>query len=308
MLPQFPEFAPIDFEFQNDIEAMVRRYEPNSDYNFLSLWCWDVESGRRVSELQGHLVVRFTDYITGAPFYSYLAGENSSLISDVLFRYLKESNEPTVLKLVPESAAFPLSSSDRYAVGVDTDNNDYILSVDELINLTGRKFDPKRNFINRFRRAYGARAAVVSLDLPDAKTQFDIERVFSDWEKAGSHASADTKAERMALGRLLANAGAFNVGGIGVSIDGRLAAFSIMEVGHDGYGFIQFEKADTSYVGIFPFLKREAAVWFAKAGCRYINYEQDLGIEGLRKAKRSYHPVFMLKKYTVSLRERKAVY
>ena len=88
-------------------------------------------------------------------------------------------------------------------------------------------------------------------------------------------------------------------------MDQVLVGFSIIEVAHDGYGFIQFEKADTTFVGVFQYLKRETARVLQAAGCRFINYEQDLGIAGIRKAKLSYHPVYMLKKFAVSYISRK---
>ena len=67
------------------------------------------------------------------------------------------------------------------------------------------------------------------------------------------------------------------------------------------YGIIHFEKAAVSYVGTSHFLKQQTAIDLQNQGCKYINYEQDLGLPGLRKAKAMCLPIAYLKKYSVSM-------
>ena len=83
-----------------------------------------------------------------------------------------------------------------------------------------------------------------------------------------------------------------------IRIDGRIAAFTIGDRLNNDTFCVHIEKADTGFSGIYTGINN----CFAKAAAadyRYINREEDLGIEGLRRSKRSYHPAFLLKKYTV---------
>ena len=84
-------------------------------------------------------------------------------------------------------------------------------------------------------------------------------------------------------------------GGV-IVIDGNIAAFSIGEKLNESCALIHVEKADTSYKGIYAAINNE----FVKnewSDFEYINREEDMGIEGLRKAKLSYRPHHMVKKY-----------
>ena|SRR2546425_11671494 len=83
----------------------------------------------------------------------------------------------------------------------------------------------------------------------------------------------------------------------------RLIGFSIQEQVHNGYVIGHFGKAAKNYVGLNQFLENECAKICAQ-GSTYLNNEQDLGIEGLRRAKSLWRPLFFLKKYTISRREK----
>ncbi len=72
MIPQFPDFKHVEVDDREAVEAHTHRYEPYSDFNFTSLWAWDTSGERMISELNGNLVVRFTDYSTHEPFLSFL--------------------------------------------------------------------------------------------------------------------------------------------------------------------------------------------------------------------------------------------
>lgn len=72
MIPQFPEFKIVEVGDREAVESHTHRYPPYSDFNFTSLWAWDTSNERMISELNGNLVVRFTDYATNEPFLSFL--------------------------------------------------------------------------------------------------------------------------------------------------------------------------------------------------------------------------------------------
>ena len=89
-------------------------------------------------------------------------------------------------------------------------------------------------------------------------------------------------------------------GGV-IRIGGDVAAFTIGEKLNNETFCVHIEKADTQYNGIYVGINNSFAR-AAAAGYKYINREEDLGLEGLRRSKQSYHPAFLLKKYTVTFK------
>ncbi|OGY35168.1 MAG: hypothetical protein A3E36_00640 [Candidatus Andersenbacteria bacterium RIFCSPHIGHO2_12_FULL_45_11b] len=75
MIPKFPEFKPLEMTDREEIIGYTSKFLPYSDFNFTSMWSWDIDGKIMVSELNGNLVVNFSDYVTSEPFYS-LIGDN----------------------------------------------------------------------------------------------------------------------------------------------------------------------------------------------------------------------------------------
>ena len=93
----------------------------------------------------------------------------------------------------------------------------------------------------------------------------------------------------------------FDTFSLGLSINGELSAFVIIEILQRNYGIIHFKKAILSFAGITEYLVQQTALYLQRLGCQYINGEQDLGLDGLRKSKTLYRPQNYLKKYTISV-------
>lgn len=299
MIPKFPIFKKLTIQDKDVIEAFVRQYPPYSDYNFVSLWCYNTKDSIEISMLNENLVVKFLDYFGIEHFYSFLGSKKTEQTIITLLNYSQRNNAAKELILIPEiNLISDKKVFENFLVTEDEDNFDYILSADSLSKLSGNKFGPKRNFVNRFTKNY-PKATVSIFDLNDPDIQAQMEKLFSIWEKQTNKNSSETENELTAIRRLLKSASNFSLVCTGIFMEGELIAFSIDEVLKDNYAIIHFEKADTSYIGIFQYLKQQAAKHLNQLGCRYINYEQDLGIPGLRKAKKSWQPMDYLKKYII---------
>ena len=86
-IPQFPNFKPLDLNDQADINTLIKQHPPYSDYNFISMWTWDVDQSIQISQLYNNLVVIFSDYITSDNFLSFLGTNNIADTVDVLLTY-----------------------------------------------------------------------------------------------------------------------------------------------------------------------------------------------------------------------------
>ncbi|RDC49395.1 DUF2156 domain-containing protein, partial [Acinetobacter sp. RIT592] len=84
----------------------------------------------------------------------------------------------------------------------------------------------------------------------------------------------------------------------GIYIDSKLEAFSIGEMLNDNMAVIHVEKANADIRGLYPYINQQFLL-NEFSDVEFVNREEDLGIEGLRKAKLSYHPVKFAEKYTV---------
>jgi hypothetical protein len=83
-------------------------------------------------------------------------------------------------------------------------------------------------------------------------------------------------------------------------VESKIVAFTIGERMNDNTGIIHIEKASSSTRGSYAFVNKTFVENYL-SDVKYINREQDLGIPGLRKAKKSYHPVKMGEKYCVDI-------
>lgn len=305
MPPSFPEFKALEIDDKEEYNGMVLGHLPYSDFNFTSLWSWDTEEKVELSILNGNLVIKFTDYISQAIFCSFIGTSKVDKTAMTLLEYSKGVGLKPELKLVPEIVIESLENPEKFTIVEDRDNFDYILSVKTLLESEGKSFATKRNLIRRFEKLYGHKSGVKMLDLNDARIKEEILNVFYEWETSRGKNRVETNTELRAVKRLLDKAQHLDLEVLGLFINNRLKAFSIYELLRDNHGTIHFEKADASIEGIFHYIKKVVLADMAKNDIRHINYEQDLGIEGLRTSKMLLKPEGFLKKYTVALKETK---
>ncbi len=300
VIPEFPQFTPLRLGHRAALKSLTSRFPPYSDFNFTSLYSWDTNETTSVSTLDGNLVVRFVDYTTQEPFYSFLGDRNVDETARRLLELARAEGLRPELKLVPESVAAHLHDRSLRAA-YDDDNRDYILSVERLKRYQGNKLGPKRNFVNRFNRSY--EAVTVRVNLSDVAVQTRMLDLFHRWMLQKGADAENPDNELHAMHRVMFAARYLeDLYVIATFIEEDMAAFAINEVVGDGFGMIHFEKADAAYTGVYAHLMQQMAWGMEAAGCRFINYEQDLGIYGLRKGKASYVPSGFLRKYVVGAR------
>ncbi|MGH9031815.1 MAG: DUF2156 domain-containing protein [Acidimicrobiia bacterium] len=298
--PIFPHFKPLDPSDRPSIERLTARFLPYSDYSFVSLLSWSAAGRIEWSVLRENLAVRFDGYVAGdVPFYSMLGANEIDATVAELIDFSGRAPVDGALKLVPEVVVEEISDRSPYVIDEDPDNHDYVFKTSDLAGCRGARFEAKRKRINRFLRAYGHDTRVEGIDLADRRIEREVLAVFSAWEQSRLLDRRQTADELDAVRTLLTNAAHLDLNGIGVMIDGQLSAFSIFEV-VDDFAIAHFEKADVAYQGLFQFLKQQVAISLRDRGCEFVNYEQDLGLPGIRREKRSWHPATYLKKYVIS--------
>lgn len=299
-IPIFPTFKSLEITDKSAIEEITGKHPPYSDYNFASLWSYNVSDDIVISRLNTNLVVRFRDYITNIPFYSFIGEIEVIDTVRTLLNYSQKQGLKTMLKLIPEVTIRAISnSSHQFTIQEDPDNFDYIYSTLELTELKGSKYGKKRNFVHKFTKEY-ADASISVLNLKNQTIHDELIRLFHTWNSNKDRDLSESAHELTALKRLLNHASHFNLHVLGIHHSGALIAFTIVEISQNGYGVFHFTKANIDYQGVYSMVYHTVAKQLHEKGVTHLNREQDLGISGLKKAKSEWNPTHHLKKYSIT--------
>lgn len=214
----------------------------------------------------------------------------------ILREYCHKINRELVLSAVPEGAMRELVreySCENYKL---EDWTDYLYDGKLLATLPGTLYHKKRNHVSKFRREYPD-AVYCRLDSSNIdKTLAFFEtyrRQYDKWSPLYRNEMDMTE-------HVLKNFSRFHFLGAVLLIDDRVIGFTVGEVINDTL-YVHIEKADKNFDGVYEALNMKFAedVLATHPEVKYINREEDVGDEGLRKAKLSYHPVDLLGKYNL---------
>ena len=183
----------------------------------------------------------------------------------------------------------------RFDFVTSPDNSDYLYASADLANLPGKKYHKKRNHIARFLDQYDFYyEPITSANLPECIALYDqwldnkfpenpkliherqaMELAFSHYFSLGFHGGLIRITARELAGKVVAFT-------FGEPVNGRVFA-------------VHAEKANPLIQGAYPLINRE----FSKtlSAYEFINREEDMGLEGLRRAKQSYYPALLLTRY-----------
>lgn len=299
MIPEFPKFKKLELSDRVDVEAITGRYLPFSDFQFTSMWSWDVKGSTRISTSRGNLVIRFSHYLTGTPFYSFIGSNDLDNVAENLLRLSGEEGIEQRLFLVPETSVSGLDRN-RFKVDEDRDNFDYIVSTNKMKPPDQKKkLSTRRKLANKLKSL--EHLSISPINLRDEAVCAQIYEVSVAWEMQRGVDVLSANYLSMALQRCLALGSQNNSLNIGIFYDGRLIGYTLNEIVGRGYALGNFQQADTHFSGgVYTLLMHETSVYMEQLGCDKMNLEQDLGIDGLRNWKMSYGNPNFLKKYVVS--------
>ncbi|HHU43357.1 MAG: phosphatidylglycerol lysyltransferase domain-containing protein [Bacillota bacterium] len=171
---------------------------------------------------------------------------------------------------------------------------EYIYRYSDLLYLKGKKYHSKRNHINQFARNYH------DYVFKEIKIE-DIPRIRDFSENYYQQVQKDQALfyrEKEMLYNILNDYHRLRLIGGYLEVEGNIAAFSIGEIQRDIL-FVHIEKADREYKGSYAVINNEFLNYFKHEDVYFVNREEDVGDEGLRKAKMSYHPIEIIKKFSV---------
>ena len=131
MIPEFPQFKSLELSDKKDVEKFTVQFLPYSDFNFSNIWIWDLKKEMKLSILNNNLVVRFTDYLSGKPFLSFLGKNMVNETAKDLIIFSENKYKTDTLKFIPETVIKFLDKT-KFEIIPDVDSHDYIYNLSKV--------------------------------------------------------------------------------------------------------------------------------------------------------------------------------
>ena len=276
-----PRFSDVHLTDKGKLREFLWAHEViPSDYNFSTLYSWGEVYRFRWAFFRGRLLIHNgRDDFLLMPVGEYFGVEEMVAVSDAMRREGKSGNfvlvDDDYIRLFPEIGTY-------FRMELDEADADYIYLSRKLVELKGKKLIKKRNLISQFQALFPDYRCR-SLNAADAD---ECRALAGEWGRYRDTGASD---ELSVLSRSLEAFGELDLEGLGIFVGGRMAAFSLFSRQNSNTVAVHFEKFDPVVKGASQVINWETARVLADR-FPYINREQDLGIEGLRRAKMSYAP------------------
>ena len=271
------------------------------EYSFANLYLWGMQ---QLVFTRG--CAAFFSHFNGRSVYPYPIGpgDRRGVIEDILLDARQRGIPCRIVSMTDADRAeleawFP----DRFLFRTDRDSFDYVYAMDDLADLKGRRFQKKRNHVNRFR----AEHPDFEFQTLDCANMGLVQHMVNDWyrNRIREESAGGYMLENIAMSRAFRHYVGLHMEGAVLLDAGEVLAVTMgSRMGADTFD-IHFEKAREDVEGAYAAVNCEFARYLRLKypEVRWLNREDDVGLEGLRKAKLSYNPDHMIPKYWAYLAE-----
>jgi hypothetical protein len=264
-------------------------YHPHASISDNSLIIF-VQSG--IAEERNHIILPITPEKTHTPEELYRIADDHQCkqIRFVTEEYIRTFGLEQIKPL--------------FYVYEETEFEDYVYRTEDLAELKGNHYSKKRNLIHQFEKSYREKGRVVIEPITRDKAEECIEFLEMWCEERGCDnmdRQEDLACEKVATLNAIENIDRIDMNGILMRVDNVISAFGIASHLTSTMGVLHFEKAFASMKGLYQYFDRECARRLFQQ-YTYINKESDMGIPGLSKAKKSYHPAMRIKSFKLVLK------
>jgi len=289
-IPLFPESRPI---LKDDLPFFRQAFLENppaiSEFTFTNLYAWRKVYDFKVSLLDSLLVLSCRLQGRQAFFVPIGKGDTKEAMERMA------ANGPVTFIRVPQPIKDLFAGEARFLATEDRNNADYLYLTEDLVGLAGKRYDGKRNLIKKFKAAYSYE--YLTLDAERASLCLEFQERWCTIKDCDSQEGL--RNERLAIREMIENFADFELIAGAIRIEQEIFAVAIVQELNPRTLVMHVLKADPNIPGLYQtitneFLSRQAQRF------QYVNLEQDLGLEGLRKAKLSYHPAELVMKYTLT--------
>ena len=276
-------------------EYLTRYPRENCDYTITNIISWG-------QIYRNHFLIWQDNLVIYNPKYQYICfplGDNFSEadLADLVRRF-REVFPKAELILVPEEyiATHP-KLTEYFSLTDDRSWADYVYEIDKLVKLSGKKLAKKKNLVSQFVRSYPEYKV-----LPITSDKADVLMAFTHkWRRERGAEGIYLMTEIKAIENTLKMWDTLPAEGIIICLNNNIAAYSIFSQQTENMVTEHFEKYNPDLKGSAQLVNWETARYLQDR-YKYMNREQDIGLEGLRQAKLSYEPEYMVKFYFGTLK------
>jgi hypothetical protein len=292
----FPTAGRFELSDRQMVQIYIDKYAPAScEYNFANLFCWQEIYNYHWRLFKGRLVVY--DGVNQCAFMPLGEPLPPSELAELGRELMRGGLVPDIgLVHQPYLTAYP-ECEQYFSIHPERDYAEYVYDVDRLCRLNTPKLHKKKNLISQFERAFpDYRVTPLTPEkqvLARTMARHQLERQ--------KPVSSGLAMEFEALEKAFSCFDLLGLEGLALMAGDQMVAFSVFSRLNPETYNVQFEKSDFEYKGAAQVINQQTALYL-RDRCRYINREQDLGIRGLRQAKKSYDPEKILIPYTLQLR------
>ena len=295
-------FQRLKLSQKDQYESILFSVPPRGcEYSFVNLCLWGQQ---QVAFLHG--CVAFFSHYYGRSVYPYPIGNGDRrAVLEEIFRDARDRGIPCRITGMRDADRVELEAwfPGKFHIRANRDSCDYVYAIDDLADLKGRKYQKKRNHINRFRAEHPTFQVVPLTECNMGQAQ----AMLNDWflRRLQEDPDGDYLLENIALARACQNYGRLNLDGILLMDQGRVLAVTMgSRLSPDTFD-IHFEKAREDVDGAYTAVNCEFARYLRLKypDVAFLDREDDMGLEGLRKAKLSYNPHHLIEKHTATCME-----
>ena len=294
---QFQKLDPANKAAYN--EFLLNCGQRGCEYNFSNLYLW----GRQRAAFLGDNLVFFSQFNQRCVYLFPLCRGDVKEVIDAIIHDAHTRDIPCRLTSLSHEDCDLLESlyPDQFRFHHDRNSFDYLYNIEDLATLKGKKFQKKRNHLNKFKQLH-PQFRVEPINEENTPL---VEDLLARWYKSRLEAdpSADFYMEQVALSRALRHGEDLDMEGL-VLMDGdEILAMTLGSFLSNNTFEEQLDKAidDSAYVAMCSSFA--AHLMEKYPDLIYLNREDDLGIEGLRKSKLAYNPVMLIEKHWACLKE-----
>lgn len=298
------QFKKLTIEDKDTIEKYTVPYNfVSCEYSFTTLYLWRYGCDIHFAIYKDVLLILKRDFSGNYHFMQPLGYTNENLLEilNLLIEYKLQNNLKYIFKDLDNNfkdkvkSLLSESAFKQLDIKEDRDNFDYIYEGKKLMTLSGKKLHKKKNHYNYFIKNY----KYIIKDIKEGSVINDCIFIAEKWFN-NSNKDKYLKYELDGIKDILNNYEKLNLKGMAVYIDDKISGFTLGEKMSNDLAIIHVEKANNAVNGLYTFITKTFIENYFNDIC-YINREQDLGIEGLRKAKESYFPIKMEEKFIVNI-------
>ncbi|MDZ4183841.1 MAG: phosphatidylglycerol lysyltransferase domain-containing protein [Desulfuromonadales bacterium] len=289
-IPLYPQCRPLVLADKERFDRLFDQLQPRiSELTFAGLYLFRHAHTYRLTMVGDALVILGRSYGAAPFFFPPLSGDIAVAL-DRLFA------DQLPLYGADQSFVATYLTGRPCEVVDDRANADYLYRREDLATLQGKRYHKKKNRLNVFLNHYEHSVVPYSYDYRDG-----CRALLAEWREERMREGENLSLEReaQATAEALEFAEELGLAGLVVLVEDEVKGFVLGERLNQETSVCHFEKADPHTEGLSQFLDREFnRLLFTD--CTYVNREQDLGDEGLRMAKSTYHPIELISKYRVT--------